>query len=178
MENQHVLLDNDNFDKNNTIAPQEIVSVGKFIFLSIISFGTYEIWWMYKAWKFYQQKEKLDIMPVARAIFCIFFLYALLNKIMDSAKEKGYSGSYSAGVLFAGFIGVNILSKLPDPFWLISILGFVFLIPPYNALNYAQQHSTDFEVIEQTSFSGRQIGLIIVGLAFWALVLFGLYMKL
>ena len=28
---------------------------------SIISFGMYAIWWVYKAWRFYKQKEKLDI---------------------------------------------------------------------------------------------------------------------
>ena len=73
MENQDEILDSRNLETNNDVEEQKIISLNKFIFLSIISFGTYEIWWIYKAWRFYQQKEKLDIMPAARAIFSIFF---------------------------------------------------------------------------------------------------------
>jgi hypothetical protein len=58
--------------ETSEIDEQKIISLNKFIFLSIISFGAYEIWWIYKAWKFYQQKENLDIMPAARALFSIF----------------------------------------------------------------------------------------------------------
>jgi len=176
MGNQNEILDNDNLDKNNDVEVQQIISLEKFIFLSIVSFGAYEIWWIYKGWRFYQQKEKLDIMPAARAIFSIFFLNTLFNKTLEFAKEKGYNQSYSSMSLFIGFIAGNLLAKLPDPFWLISILSFVFLIPPFKALNYAKQNSTDLIVTEQTSFSGRQIALIVIGLVFWGLLLLGLNM--
>jgi len=36
-----------------------------FIFLSIITLGLYSVWWIYKAWRFFQQKEMIDIMPAA-----------------------------------------------------------------------------------------------------------------
>jgi hypothetical protein len=148
--------------ETSEIDEQKIISLNKFIFLSIISFGAYEIWWIYKAWKFYQQKENLDIMPAARALFSIFFLNRLFNKILDFAKEKGYKESYSSVLLFIGFIFFNLLSELPDPFGMIALVSFIFLIPPFKALNYAKQNSTDFIVTEQTSFNGRQIGLIVV----------------
>jgi hypothetical protein len=119
---------------------------------------------MYKAWRFYQQKEKLDIIPAARAIFSIFFLNSLFNKILDFAKEKGYNESYSSVSLFLGFIVANLLAVLPDPYWLISVFNFIFLIPSFKALNFAKRNSTDFEVIEQESFNGRQIALIVIGL--------------
>ncbi|MDI9862642.1 hypothetical protein [Flectobacillus roseus] len=87
---------NTNAPETNDIDEQKIISLNKFIFLSIISFGAYEIWWIYKAWKFYQQKENLDIMPAARALFSIFFLNRLFNKILDFAKERGYKENYSS----------------------------------------------------------------------------------
>lgn len=153
---------------------QEIISLNKFIFLSIISFGAYEIWWMYKAWKFFKQKENLDIIPGARAIFCIFFLYTLLIKILEFAKEKGCTNSYSSSTLFVCFFIGNLLSKLPDPFWLISVFSFVFIIPPFEALNFAKQNSKNIIVKEQSEFSGRQFVLIILGTIFWGLIIFGM----
>ncbi|EXE34023.1 hypothetical protein J571_4043, partial [Acinetobacter baumannii 554515] len=63
--------------KSNHIENLKVISVNKFIFLSLISFGLYPIWWMFKAWRFFLIKDKLNIMPAARAIFSIFFLYSL-----------------------------------------------------------------------------------------------------
>lgn len=177
MENQNEILDSTNLDRSNDIEEQQIISLNKFIFLSIISFGTYEIWWIYKAWRFYQQKENLDIMPAGRAIFSIFFLHSLFSKILDFAKEKEYKDSFSATSLFVGFIVASLLAQLPEPFWLISLVSFIFLIPPFKALNFAKQNSTDFIVSEQISFSGRQILLIAIGILFWGLILLGLYIK-
>jgi hypothetical protein len=168
---------NNNSEANDNIETQNIISLNKFIFLSVASFGLYEIWWIYKAWKFYQQKEQVDIMPAARAIFSIFYLNSLFEKILEFAKEKDYEKKYSSISLFLGFIAGNLLTRLPDPFWLVSIFIFVFLIPPFQALNFAKQNSKDFIVIEQTSFSSRQIALIVVGVVFWILVILGMTMK-
>ena len=112
MSNDNEILDNDITEITSGVEVQKIISLNKFIFLSIISFGVYEIWWMYKVWKFYQQKEKLDIMPAARAIFAIFFLNALLKKNLEFAKEKGYEGSYSSVPLFIGFFIVTTYHSL------------------------------------------------------------------
>ena len=149
-------------------------SVITFIFLSIISFGLYEMWWMYKAWKFFQQKEKSDIIPAARAIFCIFFLHSLFDKILDYAKGNGYTDSYSSTSLFTGFFVASLLSRLPAPFGMLSILSFVFILSPFQAFNFARQHSTDCNAVEQQSFNGRQIVLIIFGFIFWGMVLLGI----
>jgi hypothetical protein len=177
MENQDKNLDANVTQPTNNVEEQKIINLNKFIVLSITSFGLYPIWWIYKAWRFYQQKENIDIMPAARAIFSIFFLTSLFNKTLYFAKEKGYTENYSSVGLFIGFIVGNLLAKLPDPFWLISIFSFVFLISPFKALNYAKQNSNDFIVTEQATFSGRQIGLIVVGIIFWVLVVLGMTME-
>ena len=176
MENQDKFSKNDNLEVTYDIEEQKIISLNKFIFLSIISFGMYELWWIYKAWEFYKQKEKLNINPALYTIFSIFFLIPLLKKILNFAKEKGYNNSYSSILLYVGFWGLNLLTKLPDPFWLISIFNFVFFIPPFKALNFAKRNSSKFIVTEQTSYNGRQIVLIVIGVIFWSLVLLGLTM--
>ena len=172
MENQNKTIDDTTVALPNTnVEEQKIISLNKFIVLCICSFGLYPIWWIYKAWRFYQQKENSDIMPALRAILSMFFLIPLFNKILTFAKEKGYTQNFSSVGLFIGFLIGNFISKLPDPFWLISIFSFVFLIPPFKALNYAKLKSEEFVVSEQASFSGRQIGLMVVGIILWLLVL-------
>lgn len=174
MEDQHKVQKNQLSNQLVDIDEQNIISLSKFIILCIASFGTYIIWWIYKSWRFFQQKENADLMPALRALFSIFFLNSLLNRILEFAKDKGYKGNYSSILLFIAFIICNLLSRLPAPFYLISIFSFIFLIPAFNALNYAKRNSTDFVVTEQPSFNGRQIGLIVFGLIFWCLVLLGL----
>lgn len=174
MENNNDILDNDLLEGTSEVEVQHLITLNKFIFLSLISYGTYEIWWMYKAWKYYKQKEKSDIVPAARAIFALFFLNALFGKIQDSAREKGYEKTYSTVPLFIGFFVVNALYRLPDPYSLLSLLSFVFLIPAFNALNFEKRNSPEISVNEQTGFSNRQIGLILIGLVFWVLALYGM----
>lgn len=176
MEEQKNLLDADLSNLNPAIDEQKIISTERFIFLSIISFGLYEVYWIYKAWKFFKQKENTDINPAARAIFSLFFLNSLLEKILSLARAKGYKEGYSASGLTFGFIVCNFLSRLPDPFWLLSFLSIVFLIKPFTVLSYAKENSDDFVTTDQYSFSNRQILLIVLGSAFWLLVLLGLFM--
>jgi len=90
MDNQIGIFTHDSIVSNNDVEEQKIISLNKFIIPSFLSFDLYGIWWIYKAWRFYKQKENSDILPAARAIFCIFFLNSLFRKILVSAKEKGY----------------------------------------------------------------------------------------
>lgn len=66
--------------QSNHIENLKVISVNKFIFLSLISFGLYPIWWMFKAWRFFLIKDKLNIMPAARAIFLYsFYIHYLIG---------------------------------------------------------------------------------------------------
>lgn len=153
----------------------EIVDSGKFILLFILSFSFYGLWWMYKSWKFFKEKESLDILPAARAIFAIIFLFPLLEKIKGFAKTTGYNSGYSSGLLTFAFIFLNIAaSQLPEPFWLISYLSFVFLIAPVNAFNFAIENSGQYNAW-RGGFNNRQIGILVVGVIVWVLALIGLF---
>jgi hypothetical protein len=171
MENEDDILDSNSIEQETSVEPQQIISTGKFVILSLLSFGLYAIWWMYKAWRFFKQKDQLDIMPAARAIFSIFFVYALFNEIMWFAKKKEYTLNYNAGWLASGFIILNLLSRVLNSFRLISLFSFIFLIPAFNALNFAKEKSTEFTVTQQQSFNQKQIVLMLIGLLLWILVI-------
>lgn len=55
------------------IEPQYLIKESKFLLLSILTFGFYPIWWVYKTWGFFIQKERSDANPAIRVIFNIFF---------------------------------------------------------------------------------------------------------
>ncbi len=162
--------------ESNVVDKIEInkLSVNKFVILSIVTLGLYELWWIFKSWRFFQDKEKSDIMPAVRTIFSIFYLIPLFNKILNLAKNNGYKHSYVSVFLFVGFLIVNLLVLLPTPFFLAAIVSFVFLIPPYKALNFAVDYCEGFTIIEQSAFSKRQIFLLIIGVILWILVFVGI----
>ena len=109
------------------------------------------------------------------SLFSIFFLHGLLNRILGYASSKGYAKEFSVTGTFIGYIFISLLSRLPEPYWLIGLMNFVFLIPAFKALNYAKQNSSDIDATEQYTLSGRQIALVSIGGVVWLLVIIGLF---
>ena len=120
------------------------LSINKFVILSIVTLGLYELWWIFKSWRFFQNKEKSDIMPAMRTVFSIFYLIPLFNKILNLAKNNGYKHSYVSVFLFVGLFIANLRALLPTPFFLADIISIVFLIPPFKALNFAVDYCEGF----------------------------------
>ncbi len=164
------IIDNEHHESFFEIETQKIISLNRFIFLSIITFGMYEVWWMYKAWKFFKQKDNIDISPIARAIFNIFFLFSLFKRILIEAENKGYNEQYDSGLLFLFYIIFSLLSRLPDYYAFISLFSIVFIIPAFKALNFIKQNSTEFETIKVNYFNDNQLVLIIFCTLIWALI--------
>lgn len=169
-----MILDDD-LQKGAGGTPVELVDQNKFILFYFLSLGLYGIWWMYKSWKFFQEKDKLDIWPAARAIFAIFFAYSLFDEIQRYAQANGYQKSFSSGGMFAAFLLLNFSSRLPDPIGWLSLLAFLPLLPPLNALNYAISHSEEYEGVFSSRLNNRQVVLVVLGVLFWALIIIGLF---
>jgi len=168
--------DSSNHDSENQSSKWyiELVDGNKFIVLFILSLGLYAIWWMYKSWRFFQQKEEPDMMPAARAIFGIFWAYSLFRRIQIYAKENGYTSTYNSGLLFVGYFCMNLSSRLPDPIGLVAIMAFAFLIPPVRALNFAIMNSDEYDGEEVDRYSAGQMAIVAFGIIFWGMNILGL----
>ncbi|MCH8903891.1 MAG: hypothetical protein IIA45_08260 [Bacteroidetes bacterium] len=153
----------------------ELISLKHFVFLCIITFGLYDIWWIFKAWKFFKDKDDLNILPVLRCLLSIFYLHALFVKIWYYSKSKGNSKRFSPILSYMGLFTLSLLAYLPYPFWLVTYLSFYFLIPAFESLNFGIRNSVDYIVIESDSFNPRQIMLILVGGIFWALFIWAYF---
>lgn len=163
------------FSADSSLESQEIISLNKFVILSILSFGLYPFWWTYKAWRFFRDEHNLDIMPAARALFSYIFLYSLFNRILLFARNNGYTKSYHSILLHAVFVVVISLSYLPEPYFLISLLNFIIFIPAFQALNFAKMNDPRVAAIETTSFNKRQIVVLTLGSLLWLLNLWAIF---
>ena len=110
-------------------APFFAVSVPKLIVLSICTLGLYELFWFYKNWRLVREREDASILPFWRAVFGYFFCYAMFKRVRDFPVQTVANEKLPAGALTAGWIATNLLWKLPDPYWLVCFLSFLFMLP-------------------------------------------------
>ncbi|PKK35581.1 hypothetical protein BWI96_15855 [Siphonobacter sp. SORGH_AS_0500] len=164
------------FTHPSPVEDQYTISVGKFVFLCFITAGLYQLWWSYKAWRFFKQKQELAITPALRALFGLFFLWPLFSRIKDFSKKEGYKPRFNPFLLFIGSLFFELFSALPEPYFILSFLSIFFFIPPFEALNYAKLQCNEFVTIEQESFNTRQIVLIVIGSILWLSVILEMFM--
>ena len=153
----------------------EILSVWKFVLLSVASLCIYPLWWMYKSWRFIKYKENLDIMPVWRVIFAIFYIIALFGNIKYYATTLGYKKDYNSGLMLVFIIACNFLGRLPDPYWILALTSCAFYIPALQAQNFALEHDEEILVTKRDGFTNKQVVILVVGGIWWALILIGLF---
>ena len=58
----------------------------------------------------------------------------MFRRVQSKAREDAVP-MVSAGFLAVCWIVVTILSRLPDPYWLVSFLAVFFLVPVQSAIN-------------------------------------------
>jgi len=158
---------------NTEIREFYVVPVGKFIFLSFVTFGLYEIFWFVKNWQMVKDQEKSSILPIARAIFSIFFFSEFGNKVLKSAKERGYDKNYSSVFLAVSYFVSNILFNLPDIFWLLGFVSILTFIPILEAILYNNEKSSQ-RVYNFETYKTGEIVSAIVGSLLWLLIFIGL----
>ncbi|MVN78176.1 hypothetical protein GO988_17750 [Hymenobacter sp. HMF4947] len=153
---------------------QVLLSLTKFTALCLATGGLYGLWWQYKTWRFFKQRQQSDIWPVARAIFSLFTINELFKNIGRFSGSVGLVPAYNAGNLAVGYIILSLLARLPDPYWLISLFAFTCLLTPYQQFAAALRQSSEYPTREQAGFSLRQVGALIFGTLIWVLAFYSL----
>ena len=164
-------------DSLSQTAPESVaffpVSLAKLSVMSLCTFGLYEIYWAYKNWQLIKAREPTKLSPPLRSLFGVIFCYSLFRRVEEKA-ESLYISFPPAGLLAAGWIIVTLLYRLPDPYWLVSLFAFAFLLPVQNAANeinarICPKHDSN------SRFSALNIVGIVFGSLFIALVIYGLF---
>lgn len=111
------------------------VSITKFVVMSLCTLGVYPVYWFDRNWRRIKTREHTNISPAFRAIFAYFYCYPCFRRIRNYDVPALTDSKLAAGPLAVGWIVTSLLWKLPDPYWLISLFAFVFLIPVQSRIN-------------------------------------------
>ena len=151
------------------------VSTTKFVVMSIATFSLYQVYWFYKHWKLFKDREGSSIVPVARAFFSVFFVYSLFGKIRDEAERVGVEPAANVGAAAIGWIVLTLIGNFSDKYFLISFLSVFCMVPIQACANRINQHvSPDHD--PNSRITGWNIFWIVVGLLVIALSMIGAFL--
>ncbi len=158
-------------ENNTEIEPLFSISVFKLAVMSFFTFGLYQLYWFFKHWQALRWRENLDINPTARTIFVFIFCYSLFSRIQKIAGPTGarsYPGWSTAGYI----IGSLYFNHLPDPYFLVSLFTFAFLIPAQIAANRANEsQNLNFDRnahFTKANMAWIAVGALLLGFGIWA----------
>ena len=125
-------IDGRSTSSETTGTPFFAVTTFKYVLMFVCTFSFYQIYWFYKNWQLIKEREGfagLRISPVPRAIFAVFFCYQCFARVRDYEHPALKPGRLAAGPLAAGWIILSLLWRLPDPWWWLNTLTFLFVLP-------------------------------------------------
>jgi len=148
------------------------VSKLKLILMSLCTLGLYELYWFYKNWKLIKTRTGQNLSPFWRAFFSFIFGYQLFKHIQVSADSNGCKSSINPGWLFIGYIVLNATWRLPDPFFIISIVTFLPLLSAQGVINDLNLKTAP-RAERNNNFSVTNFAVIIIGGLFVVLSVVG-----
>lgn len=151
-----------------------VINPFHFVLLFFATMGVYSVWWQYKCWKYFKEKEKADTLPALRAILFIFFGIELLNKIAYYCREYDHKVKYNSVATWSVIIIFKLLSGLPEPYLWVSLLEVIPTLLPVRELNFYFTGNKNGYVNDK--LNDRQIMLLVLGSILWVLVIFSIVM--
>ena len=139
--------------------PAHAVSTTKLVVLSLVTFGLYEIYWFYRNWKLMRDRQGEAVSPFWRAVFSPLTAYSLFERI-KGIEGPGREAGWGASGLAVAYLLTISAWRLPDPWWLVSLLSFVVLIPVQGTIN---EVAVERGLQVDRSFSGWNVMALVVG---------------
>ena len=149
-----------------------VVPVWRFVLMSVLTFGVYEVYWFWKNWACVKRADGSDIWPVPRAIFAGFTYFALLTDLNTQLAARGVQRELSAG-LGVGFLLASMLYRLPEPYSLLTLTSVVFLIPAAKAM---RELASEAALAEGAAWRLRHTVVAVLAVPFFVLAAIGLSM--
>jgi len=174
------LDDTSQWDDGSTSRDPNAISLlvpneNQFILLCVLTLGLYAVWWMYKTWRFFDERDPVNLYPILRAVLALFFLYSLLQRIKVYALEREQAVTFQPMVQYLGYIALSLTGYLPEPYFLVALAAYLMLLPGYRTLYAAMDADPHFRIHYQEQFSQRQLGLVFIGGFFWLMMIIGLF---
>lgn len=158
-------------------APQFAVSLTKLVVMSLCTFGLYELYWAYKHWDAQRRREQENLSPFWRAFFAPLWAFSLFPRIRRITATYGVPATWSGSGLALGYFLIHLTWRLPDPYWLISLLGFLPLLVVQRSVN-ALNAAVAPEAPRNDTYSGVNVVAILVGGLLLLLAIVGTFLPL
>jgi hypothetical protein len=122
--------------------------------LYFVTFSLYGLYWFYKHWAVQKQAWGLNVSPLARGFFSIFFAHKLFKRIDQIARAAGVSRSWKpdsqATMYVVLAIIANIVTRVEGSVPLVAGLALsaatvLPLVEAQRVANLANGHSLDTE---------------------------------
>jgi hypothetical protein len=106
------------------------VPVGRFLVLSVLTWGFYALYWNYRYWQSVKQIERSDIWPFVRAMFDgITFFWVIADINRRTHAYEGRVGPKVPQVLAVFNLLLGFMGNAPDPFWMLTLVAPFLAIP-------------------------------------------------
>lgn len=164
------------------------VSIRKLIVMYAITLGGYSLVYFYQNWKLQKLRHGLNVIPVLRAIFAIFFTHSLFSRIRASAEERSIEGTSGFSGLATLYVVCTLLSSInvnlgPTSQLVYVMLNLAGIVLPLVALyplvvvqRVVQQINHDEAGELNSQFTVYNWIFILLGAFMWVSILLGIYM--
>jgi hypothetical protein len=144
------------------------VSLVKLVAMNCCTLGAYQYYWFYENWQLIQKRESMDIRPFWRTFFAVVYCFPLFEKIERTGDLLNLRQFISSNVLAGGWVLLSVLSMLPDPYWLVTFLSVVFLVPVQQQINWINERLAPGHDPNK-NFTAWNILAVVVGGSFFVL---------
>ena len=151
------------------------VSGLKLALMSLGTLGLYEIYWSYKNWKCVQEHLGEKVNAPIRALFYPLTSYSLFKRIRERAGQSQLGEGLPAGPLALAVFLLGAMSRLPDPWYIASLLAFLPMLPVQSTVNELNRKLTP-QADNNASFSAWNIAGLALGGILLSLALLGTFM--
>jgi len=151
------------------------IPMARYIVMSVLSWGLYEAYWMYKNWKYLKQRDNLNIRPFWRAIFGVFYIFNLLKTMHDDQEVNDietptFPPARLATIWIVLILVGNAFCRSEDATMyligtLISFPTFLLLVPVQKYINSVNAKLDPKPKYHKWSFG--HIVCLILGLLIW-----------
>ena len=144
------------------VAPQFAVSLSKLVVMSLCTFGLYELYWAYKHWDAQRRREREELSPFWRAFFAPLWAFSLFPRLQRITAMYGVPATWSGSGLALAYFLLHLVWRLPDPYWLLSLLGVLPLLVVQRSVNTLNETVAP-EAPRNNTYSGANVVAIMIG---------------
>lgn len=140
------------------------ISVKKFTIMNLCTGGIYLIFWFYKSWNYIQQRDdNTKFGALVMALLSPIFFYPFIKDVNSQLASEEEKQINFPGILAFSFFIINLTWKSPDPYWLLSVFSFLFVIPVLKQINNLNKQFPQI-INKNSKFYKKNYLIIMVGL--------------